>query len=73
MDPVPPGASFAFDAGIRTLDEQLHRIDALDTKAGVLLAAAGVLSGFLLADRSSLAQAPKAVGMTAIVVLIIGD
>jgi hypothetical protein len=40
---VPAGASFAFATSLRTLDEQLGRIEALDTKAGVLIAADGLI------------------------------
>lgn len=61
---VPAGASFAFDVGLRTLDEQLRRIDALDTKAGVILAGGGVLAGFLFTRGSVLMRAPLALGVS---------
>lgn len=44
---VPLGAPFAFEMALRSLDEQLERINALDTKAGVLIAADGVIVGLL--------------------------
>ena len=55
---APQGASFAFDNAARSLDEQLGRIESLDAKAGVLLAADGVLAGLLFATDSVLFQAP---------------
>lgn len=67
---VPAGASFAFDVGLRTLDQQLRRIDALDTKAGVILAAGGVLGGFLFTRGSVLGRAPLALGVAAAGALI---
>ncbi len=56
---IPPGTSFAYAVGIRTLDEQLRRIDALDSKAGTLLAADGLLAGILFATSSSVRSAPR--------------
>ena len=55
---VPSGAAFAYRAAIRTLDEQLRRIEALDTKAGVLIAAGGLVVGLLAGEGSSLVEAP---------------
>lgn len=43
--PPPQGASFAFDNAAKALDEQMGRIESLDAKAGVLLAADGYLLG----------------------------
>lgn len=60
---VPPGASFAFEIAVRSLDEQLERINALDTKAGVLIAADGVIVSLLAADRSVLTRAPAWIGV----------
>lgn len=42
---VPEGASFAYAVAIAALDEQLRRIEALDTKAGILMAVDGVIAG----------------------------
>jgi hypothetical protein len=61
--PLPLGASFAFDNAVRALDEQLGRIESLDAKAGVLLAADGVLAGLLFATDSVLIRAPRALGV----------
>jgi hypothetical protein len=65
--PVPDGAAFAFDVARRTLDEQLRRIEALDGKAGLLVAAGGVLAGLLFSRGSLLVGAPRLmVGVAAI-------
>jgi len=56
---VPEGAGFAYDVGIRAIDEQLRRIEAFDTKAGILIAADGVLVGLLAADTSLLPLLPR--------------
>jgi len=64
--PVPDGASFAFDVARMALDEQLRRIEALG-KAGILIAAGGVLAGFLFGRGSLLLDAPRLiVGIAAI-------
>lgn len=59
---IPVGAGFAYAVAIRTLDEQLRRIEALDTKAGVLIAADGVIIGLLASERSALEQAHRIIG-----------
>jgi hypothetical protein len=66
----PGGASFAFDNATRALDEQLRRIEALDSKAGVLLAADGVLAGLLFATDSILLEAPELVGIAVTAALL---
>jgi hypothetical protein len=55
---VPAGAGFAYRVAVRALDEQLQRIEALDTKAGVLIAADGLVLGLLSGERSSLILSP---------------
>jgi hypothetical protein len=55
---VPAGAAFAYQVAVRTLDEQLRRIEALDTKAGVLIAADGLVIGLLSSEGSTLAEGP---------------
>jgi hypothetical protein len=67
---VPPGAAFAFEMGIRTLDQQLRRIEALDTKAGILMAANGVLSGLLFGGPLAL-HGPRSVAVPAAVALMV--
>ncbi|MGI8427157.1 MAG: hypothetical protein ACR2M4_11310 [Actinomycetota bacterium] len=42
---IPKGSSFGYETGIRVLEAQSRRIDALDSKAGILLAVDGVLAG----------------------------
>jgi len=64
--PVPAGAEFAFEVAIRSLDEQLERIGALDTKAAVLLTADGVIAGLLLGRDSAIHEAPDWLAIAAI-------
>src|SRR5918996_4632552 len=61
---TPPGASFAFEMGIRTLDDQLRRVDSFDTKAGILIAADGVLAGLLFSARPSLVGSPRVLAIS---------
>lgn len=71
-DPQPPvGAGFAFDNAKDALEEQLQRIEALDTKAGILLAADGVLAGLLFAADSVLLEAPRVIGVAVTVPLLL--
>ena len=49
---VPQGAAFAYETAMRALDEQLRRIDALDAKAGILLAADGIIVGLVVGGGS---------------------
>lgn len=53
-----PGINFAYEQTSKALDDQLHAIEALDTKAGILLAADGVIVGLILTKDSFLAWAP---------------
>jgi len=55
---VPAGATFAYATAIRTLDEQLSRIEALDTKAGVLIAADGLILALIAGGDGRLARVP---------------
>lgn len=56
---VPEGASFAHEVSAGTITEQLGRIEALDSKAGILMATDGVLAGLLLGRGSLLLEAPR--------------
>ena len=49
------------------MDEQLRRIEALDTKAGVLIAAGGLVIGLLAGNRSFTVEAPTWVRATVLV------
>lgn len=55
---IPEGASFAYDTCVSALDEQLRRIESLDTKAGVLIAATGLFAGIVFSRGSMVAGAP---------------
>ncbi|MDP9222581.1 MAG: hypothetical protein M3P18_01755 [Actinomycetota bacterium] len=67
----PPGVDFLFEAAVRALDDQMRWIDALDTKAGVLLAADGVIAGLVLTRGSMLLGAPAWVGVLVAFLLFI--
>lgn len=56
---VPRGASFAYSVAQRGLDEQLGRIEALDAKAGIVIATNGVLAGLLFGRSSLLLAMPE--------------
>lgn len=55
----PPGAAYAYEVAQRSLDDQLRRIEAQDSKAGVLIAGAGIFAGFLFSGDTFLAEAPQ--------------
>lgn len=54
--PVPATASFAFDTAVSTLTRQDALVDSLDAKIGVLLAAEGVLAGFIFGATRNVAS-----------------
>ena len=66
---VPAGAGLAFETGLRALDEQLRRIESLDSKAGITIAADGVLAGLLLNRASLLSIAPRPLSVLVAVAL----
>jgi hypothetical protein len=67
---VPEGASFAYSVAVGALDDQLRRIEALDTKAGILMAVDGVIAGLLFGRASLLIDAPRLIGVLAIVFVV---
>lgn len=67
---LPRGASFAYSVAERNLDEQLARIEALDGKAGILMATDGVLAGLLFARSSLLFEMPRS--LAAVTVTLVG-
>ena len=71
---VPPSASFVFDIATRSLDEQLHRVEALDSKAAALLAADLIVTGLVVGGDRTLAAVPAwivAVSTTGILMSLI--
>jgi hypothetical protein len=68
---IPQGATFAFDIAHGALDKQLSRIDSIDTKAGVLLAADGILAGLIVARGSVLETAPWWIAVPAIISILL--
>jgi hypothetical protein len=63
MSQISPGLGYVHDAARKAYEEQTRWIDALDTKAGILMAANGVIVGLVLSPRSVLTEAPKAVAV----------
>lgn len=63
-DTPPPGAAFVYDTALSSLKEQQRSIDALDTKAGILIAANGVIASLVLVADSLLAKAPTSAAIT---------
>ncbi len=68
--PVPDGSGFAYDVARQDLADQLARIEALDTKTGIFLAAGGAFAGFLFGADSLLREAPPTV-FVAVAALVI--
>jgi len=58
---TPQGATFAFDVALRSLEEQLARIDALDSKAGILLATDGIIASLVMGRGTILSVAPTGI------------
>jgi hypothetical protein len=69
--PPTPGGDFAFDTAVRAFTDQMRWIDALDTKAGVLMAADAVLAGLVLTRGSLLLDAPAWVGVLVALLLFV--
>jgi hypothetical protein len=69
--PPPPQGDFVFDTAVRALDDQMRWIDALDVKAGVLMASDGVIAGLVLTRGSILLQAPLWVGVLVALLLFV--
>lgn len=68
---APKGAQFAYDTAIRSLDDQLRRIESLDSKAGILIGAGGVLAGLLAGGRSLLLESSEPLALATAVLLIL--
>lgn len=66
---TPAGSSFLYQEADRQRREQLSWIDALDTKAGILLAADGVIASLVLTQNSILLRAPTSITLLVTVAL----
>ncbi|MGH2728972.1 MAG: hypothetical protein ACRDJI_00020 [Actinomycetota bacterium] len=55
---APQGIRFTYETASKALDDQLQWIETLDTKAGILMAADGVVVGLVLTRGSFLQGAP---------------
>ena len=60
---TPRGIAYAHDAAAKTYDDQMRWIDALDSKAGMLMAADGVIVSLLVTRDSVLATSPNIVAI----------
>lgn len=68
---VPAGASFAYDTAVAALAEQLRRFGVLDSKAGILIAADGVLAGLLFGRSSLIPAAPRSLAATVVGLVVL--
>lgn len=66
----PRSARFACEVAHDALTEQLARIDSLDQKAGIILAAGGIVGGLVLTPDDPLAAFPAWPAMLIIVTLV---
>jgi hypothetical protein len=65
MRGVPQSAAFAYETAQHALDQQSRRIDSIDAKAGILLAADGILAGLIFGRETFVSRAPVAVASVA--------
>lgn len=70
MAAPPRSARFAYDVARHALMEQLARIDSLDQKAGIVLAAGGIVGGLVLASGSRLEAFPSWLAILIVVTLV---
>jgi hypothetical protein len=69
MRSAPEGIRFTYETASKALDDQLRWIEALDTKAGILMAADGVVAGLVLTRGSFLQGAPAILATAAALLL----
>jgi hypothetical protein len=67
---TPRSARFAYDVARDALQEQLARIDSLDQKAGIILAAAGIVGGLVLAPDDRLSPLPTWIAILIVLTLL---
>lgn len=60
---TPQGITYAHEAASTVYDEQMRWIDSLDTKAGILMAADGVIISLVMTPGSVLSRAPTVAGI----------
>lgn len=68
---VPQAATFAFDVTSRSIDEQFRRVDTLDSKAGTLLAADGIIAGLIFGRGWLPQETPVAIALAAGVAVLV--
>ncbi len=62
---TPRGIAYAHQAASKSYDDQMRWIDALDTKAGILMAADGAIVSLVVTGDSVLLIAPKLIQIAA--------
>ena len=67
---APRSARFAYDVARDALREQLARIDSLDHKAGIVLAAGGIVGGLVFTPDDRLSQFPNWLAIFIVVTLV---
>ena len=70
MAATPRSARFAYDVVRDALKEQLARIDSLDQKAGIILAAGGIVGGLVLSPDDRLSAFPTWLAILIVVTLV---
>lgn len=67
---TPQGVGYTHDAALKAYDDQMKWIDALDGKAGILMAADGVIAGLILTENSILAHSSRGFAITVTILLL---
>lgn len=65
----PKGGQFAYETAIRSLDDQLRRIESLDSKAGILIGAGGILAALLAGGGSPILEGSRHLALATTVLL----
>lgn len=67
---TPRSARFAYDVVRDALKERLARIDSLDQKAGIILAAGGIVGGLVLTPDDRLSAFPTSLAILIVVTIV---
>ena len=60
---TPRGVSFVHEAASKAYEDQMKWIDALDGKAGILMAGDGVIAGLIMTQGSVLTKSPTTIAV----------
>ena len=66
---TPRGVSFVHEAASKAYEDQMKWIDALDGKAGILMAGDGVIAGLIMTQGSVLTKSPTPIAVIVTVLL----